>query len=420
MQGSLVVKVCCFFLLSSFFSPTLSAQTRSKYPASIEEILALPEHEIDLGIACLVLAKDAYPKLKIEVFDKGIDFIARRIEYLNKGTTDPVARIGLLNTYFFRPGWWNDSVTFTYDLDDLEAAKTENQFLNGILATKKGSCVTMAMLYLVVADRLGWPIKPVRSARHFFCRYIEEGFTENNIEATCGGGYLSDQDYIDQVNIPEKAVKNGVYLRTLTKKEYIASILQNNVRYFEEKKRDLDKALYYCKLSASLDSTFSGAYWNLGQLIFDKATELDSLRYEKILALKARFYYQPQSPQPQFSARATYPPRYKTLPAPSSLTMNERIESMKPKPLIFQKQQKPSPQVFDQKREIDNAIGESILQAEIQSINDEYGSIIKELIAESKHWKNKAKELGIVLKFPEEFFLKQAKAIEEFKRTGKY
>lgn len=405
---------CLLSFLFCIFSSPLPAQTRANYPESIEQILALPDEEIDLGIACLVLARDAYPKLRIQVFDKGIDFIVKRIEYLNKGTTDPVARIGLLNTYFFRPGWWNDSVTFTYDLDDLEATKTENQFLNGILATKKGSCVTMAMLYLVVADRLDWPIKPVRSARHFYCRYVEEGFTENNIEATCGGGYLADQDYIDQTGIPEKAVKNGVYLRTLTKKEYIASILQNNVRYFTEKKKNLDKALYYCKLSASLDSTFSGAYWNLGQLLFDKATELDSLRYEKILALRATYSY-----QPRFASKATYPTQHYTAPTTSSMTMDQRIEALKPRP-SFSQQDKPAPQSFDQRQEIDQAIDQSILHPEIQSIDDEYGSVIKDLITESKFWKSKAKDLGIVLKFPEEFFLKQAKAIEEFKRTGKY
>ena len=90
----------------------------------------------------------------------------------------------MMNTYLYRKGWWNDSIAFTYDLDDLEASKKENQFLNGYLATKKGSCITMPMLHLVLADRLGWPVYPVLTPKHYFCRYIEPGFEENNIEAT--------------------------------------------------------------------------------------------------------------------------------------------------------------------------------------------------------------------------------------------
>ncbi len=34
--------------------------------------------------------------------------------------------------------------------------------------------------------------------------------------------------------------------------------------------------------------------------------------------------------------------------------------------------------------------------------------------------KRKAEDLGIVHKFPEEFFLRQAKSIEELKKTGNY
>lgn len=106
-------------------SALLSAQT--EYTGqTIEDILALPDEEIDLGIACLVLAKDAYPNVKIEVFDNILDIMANQLNTLMQGNTDPEARIAMMNTYLYRPGWWNDSLTFTYDLDDLEAAKKDN------------------------------------------------------------------------------------------------------------------------------------------------------------------------------------------------------------------------------------------------------------------------------------------------------
>ena len=106
-------------------SALLSAQT--EYTGqTIEDILALPDEEIDLGIACLVLAKDAYPNVKIEVFDNILDFMANQLNTLMQGNSDPEARIAMMNTYLYRPGWWNDSLTFTYDLDDLEAAKKDN------------------------------------------------------------------------------------------------------------------------------------------------------------------------------------------------------------------------------------------------------------------------------------------------------
>ena len=88
-----------------FFRPDRT-EAQSKYTGqSIEQILAMPEDSINLGIACLVLAKDAYPNLKIESFDYAINYMADRIDSLDQGKTDPLFRIGLMNTYLYRPRW---------------------------------------------------------------------------------------------------------------------------------------------------------------------------------------------------------------------------------------------------------------------------------------------------------------------------
>jgi regulator of sirC expression with transglutaminase-like and TPR domain len=234
-----------FFLIFSFLILFLNiSYSQNKYP-TIEEILEMPEEDIDLGIACLVPAKDAYPNMKIESFDYVINYMVNKLKILNQDRTDAFSRIGLLNTYLYKPGWHNDSITFTYDLDDLEAAKKENQLLNSYIATKNGSCITMPMLYLVLADRLDWPIKPVRAPRHFFCRYEEEGLKEKNIAPTVGGGYSSDKKYVNDFGITEKPIDNGVYLRTLSKKEYLASLLLNNARHFHEREKNIKKSIHH-------------------------------------------------------------------------------------------------------------------------------------------------------------------------------
>ena len=280
-------------ILSIMTFATISLAQEKYVGQTIEQILQLPEDEIDLGIALLVLAKDAYPNLNIDFFDYALDYMVNQINRLMQGQTDPEARIAMMNTYLYRPGWWNDSITFAYDLDDLEATKTSNLFLNGYLATKKGSCVTMPMLHIVLADRLGWPIQAVRSPKHIFCRYIDEHLKEQNIEATCGGGYVSDERYISDVGIPEKAIKNGVYLRTLSKKEYIASMMLNNARFYYEQKKDLKKAIYYTSFALSIDSTLSSAHWNLHHYYYLVAHEIETEMLQKIKNIeniKTTFY----------------------------------------------------------------------------------------------------------------------------------
>jgi hypothetical protein len=388
---------------------------------TIEDILALPDEEIDLGIACLVLAKDAYPNLKIEVFDRILNFMASELDTLMQGNINPEARIGMINTYLYRPGWWNDSLTFTYDLDDLEASRKDNQFLNGYLSRRVGSCVTMPMLHLVLADRLGWPIQAVRSPKHFFARYMDESLSDKNIEATCGGAFISDQRYITDVEIPEKPIQNGVYLRTLSKKQYLASLMLSNARHFQERESNLERAMYYLHLAVSIDSTLSSGFWNLGITYRLFAKELEKrmisemnvaymIHKAEIAAMEQRRFNESLSKQPTYSVKLPEPPEPNLMPPgwkpPSTFPVQPQIQ--------------PQQRTPSQQEQQLLAIKQSELRSEIESIRGKFVPQIEEALSRSEWCGQHAEDLGIVHKFPEEFFLKQAKSIEEFKKTGNY
>jgi len=337
---------------------TLLAQ--KTYPGqSIEEILALPEDQIDTGHACLVLAKDAYPDLNVAAFDCLLDEMAGRINALLRGRSEPEQRIGMTNTYLYRPGWWNENATFEYNRDDLLAQKKESQFLNGYLATRKGSCLTMAMLYLALADRLGWPIRAVRAPYHYFCR--DAGMKDGNLEATGFGGFTPDSAYIADLKVPEAALRSGAYMKSLTRKEYLATLLEVNARLFHDR-GDLRKAIYYLELSVANDPAFSGGHWNLANYTY---------RYAKKLAEEAG-----RAPR-----RGFLPPGYSG-----------------------------SPQLVQLERE---SINSARMRGE---------AVIVEMISKSDRHRTKAKELGIVLESPEDFLKSQleniAKSDEKARAEG--
>ena len=423
-----------FFTLLSYI--ILNAQNNN-YDLSIEKILALPENEIDLGIACLSITKEICPDVDIDYFVKQLEIMAQKISYISQGTTEPEARIGAMNTFLYRAGWWNDSLTFTYDLDDLDANKISNQFLSGYLNTRLGSCITMPMLHLVLADKLGWPIKAVRSPKHIFCRYIDRNFEMNNIEATCGGGYISNERYISDSQIPEKPIKNGVYLRTLSKKEYIASMLLTCARYCSENNSNIQKAIYYSGLAVYHDSTLSGGHWNLGKyyniLAFNIETEMIERKKEIeeqysndfiVLRNQAQINdFAPEVPSPWDYQNKRKEEQQQRMMQPSNPF---KIPMTTLDPCIPQAQQAgraPQPinqNAVDPKSRI--RINELQLDknAKIEAVEKKYIPIIKEALARSEWHKNKAKELGIVLELPTEFFIKQSESIEKFKETGEY
>lgn len=245
---------------------------------TIEDILALPEAEINLGIACLVLAKEFDSGINIPYFLYAFDYLAGRYQHFFGNNIDPENRVRGLNTYLYQPGFWNDSLTFSYDDNDLHVTQLKNKFITGYLTTRKGSCITMPMLYLILAERLDLPIYPVRAAKHFFLRYIPDIPTfdfQENIEATNGGSFIPDEQYVIDAEIPQKAIENGVYLRTLNKKEYIATLLSINTTEYANT-GNIARAKKYLELSMQYDSTFSGAYWNYSLIHLREAKELEA------------------------------------------------------------------------------------------------------------------------------------------------
>ncbi|MHB2154393.1 transglutaminase family protein [Calditrichota bacterium GD2] len=401
------------FTIFFLFQLSLSQEPQPRYHGqTIYDIIKLPEEEIDIGLATLVLAKEFYPDMDVNYYLDIIDIIAIGVFALSQGSEDPLVRIATMNTFFYRKGEWNKYQPLEYDLDDLEARKLKNRFLNGYLDTKQGSCITMPMLHIVVGQRLKWPIYAVGSPKHFFCRYLEQGFPESNIEATSGGGYIPDSSYIIDTGIPENALRNGVYLRNLRNKEYIGRLISINASvYFE--KGNIDKAIEYLKLSKQLDPTFSGAFWNLGFMYYVKAKKLEQqmkneIEMEQFLS-DQRMKKQPDQYVTKINTNNNILDQFDLEPKPFTFGKYPSIKQKEiVKPIV--------PQVGNRNRKkVDQN-----LQIYIEAIYATYIPKIERYYKLSKENRREAERLGIVLKFPEQFFLKQSKSILKFKEKGEY
>lgn len=137
-----------------------------------------------------------------------------------------------------------------YDFSDPTAKKAENNLLSYTLKTMKGSCLTMPLLYLAVAQELGWPIYPVIVQNHMFLRYAVPGGAQLNIEATSGTS-MPDDWYIKRFNVSPSAISNGSYMRTTTYKELLGVLLQFNTTYYF-KRMKLNESFDYINTAIEL------------------------------------------------------------------------------------------------------------------------------------------------------------------------
>lgn len=209
---------------------------------SIFEYLELPDEELNVGIAALILSKEFYSGIRFMPYLELIDEAAYRVQYYVRGSSDPVRRIAAINTVLFR------DMGFRYDTNDYMGKQQYNHFISSVIDRRTGVCSSLPLLYIIVAERLNYPVYAVDAPHHTFCRYVytdEKGNEKYiNIEPTGGGGEVPDIIYIDDMDIPLRAYRNGVYMRTLSKKEYIASLLNYNAATYMYQGR-YDKAIGY-------------------------------------------------------------------------------------------------------------------------------------------------------------------------------
>lgn len=192
----------------------------SLYGQVARELLSTPEDKLKIGdaalrLSTLIMVGERYEREQT-LLDDLAGQVARAITL--KGRDDPEFRIQAVSSVLHRNG-------FHYSFDDMEGTNTENSLLLSMLRTKKGNCIAMPTLWYAVAERLGFPVFAVKAPQHIFLRY-DDGQYRANIETTSFGS-PSDERIISDLEIPEAALKSGAFMRSLSKREFLAVLIGN-------------------------------------------------------------------------------------------------------------------------------------------------------------------------------------------------
>jgi hypothetical protein len=81
----------------------------------------------------------------------------------------------------------------------------------------------MPILFLVLGERIGLNVTLATAPLHVFVKWRDaESGQSWNLEATSGAGFTRDDWYRQKLPMTDEAVKNGVYLRALSRRETVA------------------------------------------------------------------------------------------------------------------------------------------------------------------------------------------------------
>lgn len=165
-----------------------------------------------------------------------LDTLAARIKARFPANATSQTKLELLVTSLSQPGPWNDYRPFSYDLNDPFGKTIRNKLLSTYLATRKGNCVSMPVLLVILGQKLGLDITLATAPEHVLAKFRNDQGQWINIEAT-SFGTKRDASYQQEMGISPKAMANRIYLRPLTKRESVVVMLSTLMELYGQQQR---------------------------------------------------------------------------------------------------------------------------------------------------------------------------------------
>lgn len=177
-----------------------------------------PDAAIDLGVAALLIAAEAYPGLDVDRYIGVLDALAADVQRALHGSADDAARVRRLVHALAVERRFLGNRDDYYD--------RRNSFLNDVLDRRTGIPITLALVYVEVARRLGLAVVGVGFPGHFLAKHA--GDTELIIDPFHGQILTLEQcaERLRSMAGEDVALAPG-HLRAATAREILVRMLRN-------------------------------------------------------------------------------------------------------------------------------------------------------------------------------------------------
>ena len=183
------------------------------------------EDAFPLFEAAVSIAQDEYPDLDVQQVLGDVDQMLSRVKRRCNADAGPLQRLRTLNQFFFRDMGFGGNVNNYYDPD--------NSYINAVLRTRRGIPISLAVLWLELAQGLGLKARGVNFPGHFMVKVnlpngqvVIDPFT---------GQSLSREDLSERLEpykrrnglVDDFDVPVGLYLQAATPRDIVARLLRN-------------------------------------------------------------------------------------------------------------------------------------------------------------------------------------------------
>jgi regulator of sirC expression with transglutaminase-like and TPR domain len=259
IKFSILVVVLAYFsqvaMASEATNPTTQSSTIVPAVPGISDssdllqfLVSQPENEIDLLWSALVVDKYINPEIDVERTYHQIEGMANQIKLMIGRNASMKEKISAIRKYVYSAGAWNNHASFSYDFDNPQGRLAVHKTLDYYLTSRRGNCVSMPLLFLVLAEQLDVEMTLITAPRHLQVQYIDPDTGKAvNLETTSGVNPSRPEWLKTQLHWNDRAVETGMYLKPLTKKQIVAemgaTLLQRLHDERQDYKEDIDVAL---------------------------------------------------------------------------------------------------------------------------------------------------------------------------------
>lgn len=211
---------------------------RASSPAEIvRAVLSQPDERLDYAEAKLAFDAIVDPAQEGEAITAELERMANTARLLAGPGASGDARLAALRTLIYAAGPWNDHRPFDYDHSNQRGADVRVKLISNYLATRRGDCVSMPVLFLILADKLGLDMALSTVPLHYFLRYRDDCGRLVNLETTSGALPARDAWIRQTRPMSDRAVANGLYMRALTRRECVAAMAHAVIQHLNDERQ---------------------------------------------------------------------------------------------------------------------------------------------------------------------------------------
>ena len=191
------------------------------------ELAALPDEQIDLDEAALLIAAETEDDLSIKHYLKLLDNLAAKFENKFQATRGHGISVNALIDFIHVEEGFSGNVKDYYE--------PGNSYLNRVIDFRHGIPISLALIHIALGARLGLSVKGINFPGHFLIRY---GADKHVIVDPFSGRMLSKPDcsnLLKQIAGP-KAVLQNDYFDVASNKSILIRMLDNLKQIFWRKK----------------------------------------------------------------------------------------------------------------------------------------------------------------------------------------